>query len=166
MKASWSKIAMVLATGFGVGYFPIMPGTVGSLWGPGLVWCLQTLFGDPPGAGGQVSFRIGIVTIVLFVIGVFICGSANRKFAKDDPGQIVFDEIAAFPIVFLFEPITWTSAIIGFVLFRIFDIFKPWPIKLTEKAGGGFGIMIDDTIAGLYAAALLTLIMNVWSTFG
>ena len=75
-----------------------------------------------------------------------------------DPGQVVFDEIAAFSVVFLFVPISLRSAILGFLLFRLFDVWKPWPARRLERLPGGLGIMADDFAAAVYAAGGLWLI--------
>src|SRR5262245_27650800 len=106
---------VVLATGFGVGFAPKAPGTFGSLLGLPLVWGIQQL---PAWAQYAAPF-------VAFAAGVPICGIAARRMGLKDPGAIVFDEIAAFTVVFLLVPISLTTAAIGFTLFRVFDIVKP-----------------------------------------
>ena len=145
----------ILATGFGVGSIPTAPGTFGSLWGLPLVWGLQQL---PP--WGQYA-----APIVCFAIGIPICGIAARRMGRKDPGAIVFDEIAAFPVVFLLVPINTVTAVVGFALFRLFDISKPWPAKRLERLPGGLGIMADDFAAAVYAAGLLWLIAR-WLPLG
>lgn len=151
MKSGWQRFAKLVATGFGVGYVPLIPGTVGSLWGLPLVWVLQRLLS--PKSPGSIFYAVAALLIA--VAAVAICHRASREFEKRDPKQIVFDEIAAFPVVYLFVTINWTTAIIGFVWFRLFDIFKPWPIRRLEKLPGGLGIVVDDLAAGIYAAAAL-----------
>ena len=147
-RQSWQRFARILGTGFGTGYVPFMPGTIGSLLGLPLVWVMQRLLG-----AGSAVFAVGAAVVVL--LGIAVCHRARRDFEGHDPGQIVFDEIAAFPVVFLFVPITWLTAIYGFVWFRVFDITKPWPIRKLEKLPGGLGIMVDDLVAGILAAAAL-----------
>jgi phosphatidylglycerophosphatase A len=105
-----------------------------------------------------LTFAAG--ALLIFLAGVAICHRAAREFNGKDPKQIVFDEIAAFPIVFLFVPINWATAIYGFIWFRLFDILKPWPIKKVESLPGGLGIMADDFVAGVYAAAALMFTIN------
>lgn len=139
-----------LAIGLGAGSFPFAPGTIGSLWGPVLVWGLAAISIE--------SFWLLPVLVVLFLVGVPLCEAGAKYFGKHDPGAVVFDEIAAYPLVHLLVPLDWTTCIIGFVLFRIFDILKPWPIKKFEKLPGGWGIMADDTIAALFAMISLKLI--------
>lgn len=140
------------ATGFGSGYAPFAPGTFGSIWGLPLV---ALMF-----ACGLPWWGFLLVACGMFVVGVPICLAGSRHFDKPDPGGVVFDEIAAFPIVFCAVEWSVTSAMAGFVLFRFFDITKFWPIRLSEKLAGGLGIMIDDTIAGIYAAVCLWALMT------
>src|SRR5690606_37886717 len=106
------RLARLLATGFGVGYAPVAPGTVGSLWGPPLAWLVQRLVGAPP-APRSVAPAL-VVAAVLFVLGVWVCTRAARDFKAKDPRSIVYDEYTAFLVVFLFVPVTWISAVAGF----------------------------------------------------
>lgn len=158
------RIIRLLATGFGAGHSPVAAGTVGSLWGLPLVWCVQLVVG-PPETPGAVSATLAVV-LALFVAGVWICTRAARDFRAKDPRQIVYDEYTAFLVVFLFVPLTWTSAVAGFVWFRVFDILKPWPIDRVERLPAGLGIMADDFVAALYAAAALLLTVRVLAMFG
>lgn len=135
-----------LATGLGLGYLPKAPGTWGSLLGPLLVWSLGVA-GDPG--------RMAIAGVVCFLIGVPICNVGINHLRSKDPQQVVFDEIAAFFWVFLCVPVNIATALAGFVLFRVFDILKPWPIRRVERFPRGWGVMADDAVAGLIAGALL-----------
>ncbi|MEX2288361.1 MAG: phosphatidylglycerophosphatase A [Planctomycetaceae bacterium] len=162
MKSGWQRFAKLLATGFGVGYVPLIPGTVGSLWGLPLVWVLQRLCTSQSQAPILfVSVVYSIAALLIVLASVAICHRASKEFEKHDPGQIVFDEIAVFPIVFLFVSINWTTAVIGFVWFRLFDIIKPWPLRRLEKLPGGLGIVADDLGAAIYAAAALMFTVHV-----
>ena len=97
-----------------------------------------------------------IVVLVAAVVGITICGRAAEQMGVHDHGGIVWDEFVGFWIAMAALPITWQSVVLGFVLFRLFDILKPWPISwLDKKVSGGFGIMIDDVIAGFAAAAVI-----------
>lgn len=154
LKQLGLRISFALATGFGVGHFPVMPGTVGSLWGLPLVWLLQRSFP----VGGVLA---SISAVVIFLVGVPICQHAQAVLGRSDPPQVVFDEIAAFPFVFLFVPLTLPSAVCGFCWFRLFDIVKPWPIRQIERLPGGLGIMADDLLAAIFAAAALMLTMPI-----
>lgn len=101
-----------------------------------------------------------IVIIAGFLIGIYLCDFSSRALGVHDHGGIVWDEFIGFWITMIAVPaINWQWVLTGFVLFRVFDIFKPWPVKLADKRiGGGFGIMIDDVLAGVYALACMHLI--------
>ncbi len=144
------SIQVWLAVGLGAGDSPFGPGTVGSLWGVVLAWGLAK--------AGIESILLLPVLIVLFLAGVPLCNAGAKYFGKKDPGAVVFDEIAAYPLVHLLVPFSGTSAWLGFVLFRLFDILKPWPVKKFEKLPRGWGVMADDTVAALYAALVLKVI--------
>lgn len=97
-----------------------------------------------------------IVVSIAAVVGIAICGRAADQMGVHDHGGIVWDEFVGFWIAMAALPITWQSVVLGFVLFRVFDILKPWPISwLDKRVSGGFGIMIDDVIAGLAAAVVI-----------
>ncbi|MGB5353116.1 MAG: phosphatidylglycerophosphatase A [Woeseia sp.] len=135
-----------LAFGFGTGLAPKAPGTVGSL--VGILFGLAVL-------PLPMAWRIGI-GVVLTLAGFWLCGESAKRIGVHDHPGIVWDEIAALYLVLLIvpqHPVWWASA---FVLFRIFDIWKPWPIRdLDHRLHGGLGIMLDDLAAGLYAAIIL-----------
>lgn len=138
----------LLAFGFGLGLSPVAPGTVGSLLGVGLAWLTLDL-----GWHAQIAVAVAMVGA-----GIWICGASARRLGEHDPGGIVWDEIAAMYITLLAAPATVTAWIFAFVLFRAFDIVKPWPIRdLDHRMRGGLGIMLDDLVAALYAAILLVL---------
>ncbi len=145
MSRALDKAAFLLGTGFGVGLIPFAPGTFGTLWGLPLAWGIQQL---PLAA--QAAVIVGV-----FLAGIPICGRAAALMNKPDPGAVVFDEIAAMPLVFLAVPVDWKTACLGFVWFRLFDISKPPPVSRLEKLHGGLGIMIDDAVAAVYAAIAL-----------
>src|SRR5947207_2143646 len=147
-RTFFDRILLLFATGLGLGYAPFAPGTFGSLAGLPLAWGLHFL-----PLWGQVA-----AAALLFAIGIPICAAGSRLLRAKDPGAVVFDEIAAFGVVFLFAPFTAVSAPAGFLLFRLFDVWKPWPARRLESFPGGLGIMADDLVAGLYAAASLWLI--------
>ncbi len=141
------RLAWLYATGCGIGMAPKAPGTFGSLLGPLLVW------------GWQSLERPMHESVIVTLIGVLLGGGAAQRTARhcglSDPGSVVCDEIAAFAIVFAMTHVTWTTAAIGFIWFRVFDIAKPWPISRFERLPGGWGIMADDLLAGVFAAAAL-----------
>ncbi len=140
---------LMLAFGFGSGLAPKAPGTMGTLAAIPLWWLLAQL--------PLASYLM--VVLVSAIIGIYICGAAAKTLGVHDHGGIVWDEFVGFWIAMAALPVTWTSVILGFVLFRLFDILKPWPISwLDKKVSGGFGIMIDDVIAGLAAAGIIALL--------
>jgi phosphatidylglycerophosphatase A len=137
---------LLLAFGFGSGLSPKAPGTVGTVAAIPLWWLLAQL---------PLQSYLLIVALAA-IVGIVICGRAAEKLGVHDHGGIVWDEFVGFWIAMAALPATWNSLLFGFVLFRLFDIFKPWPISwLDKKVSGGFGIMIDDVIAGLAAAAVI-----------
>ncbi len=141
-----NRLIIFLATGFYAGYLPYAPGTIGSLIGVGLFLIINSL--------SPVYYLI--VFFLLFSLGVYISDRAEALFAKNDPSQIIFDEIAGLLVAMALIPngIGWIIA--GFFLFRFFDIFKPYPIRdIEKKFNGGFGIMLDDVAAGIYTNILL-----------
>jgi phosphatidylglycerophosphatase A len=133
---------LLLAFGFGSGLSPKAPGTVGTL----AAIPLYLLFAKLP--------LVGYASVVLlsFMLGCWLCGEAARRLGVHDFGGIVWDEFVGYWLTMLAAPAGWLWIAVGFVLFRIFDIWKPWPIRLADKqVHGGLGIMLDDVLAGLYA---------------
>ena len=127
-----------------------MPGTFGTLAGMPFVWPLSIL---------DWYFYLAAV-LVLFLIGIKVCSAASKAMQVHDHGSIVWDEIVGILITFFLIPISWLTLVLGFLLFRLFDIWKPWPISvLDKKVHGGFGIMLDDVLAGVFACASLHLIL-------
>lgn len=149
--AVWPKwldsAAWFFATGAGIGLFPKAPGTAGSVLGPLLVAAWQLL--DRP-----LSESI-VVSLVFIAVGVVAAGRVASRQRCDDPGFVVCDEIIAFAVVFAGITVTWQTALIGFIWFRVFDITKPWPISRLERLPGGWGIMADDLLAGAFASVAL-----------
>ncbi len=142
-----NRLAWLYATGFGIGLAPKAPGTFGSLLGPLIVWGWQSL--------SRPTHEGVIVALAGMLLGVAAAQRVARRCGIEDPGCVVCDEVAAFAIVFAMTPVTWTTAAIGFAWFRLFDIAKPWPISRLERLPGGWGIMADDLLAGVFAAAAL-----------
>ncbi len=148
------RLVLFVAEGFGLGRVSRMPGTLGSLWGLPLGWFLIPL---------NTSGRL-LVGLVMLLVGIPLCGRAARLRGSADPASVVWDEIAAFPLVYAFVPLTWKTLLLGFVLFRLFDITKPPPIRRAERIGGGAGIMADDIVAAAWAQIplLLTVYAAGW----
>jgi phosphatidylglycerophosphatase A len=140
-----------LALGFGSGLIKPAPGTWGTLSAIPL-YLLIVNFID---SGSYVYFGIILVS---FSVGIYLCGKTASDAGVHDHGAIVWDEIVGFLITMALLPVTWQNVVLGFILFRFFDILKPWPIKWLDKhVHGGFGIMVDDVLAAVFAWILLTL---------
>lgn len=136
----------LLAFGFGTGLAPKAPGTAGSLVGVLLAWLTLPL---------ALEWRLGIAVLII-VAGIRICGVSARRLGIHDYPGIVWDEIAGMYLTLLVVPPQITLWALSFGLFRLFDIWKPWPIRdLDHRLAGGTGIMLDDLIAALYAASLM-----------
>lgn len=137
-----------LAFGFGAGLAPKAPGTVGSLPGVLLAWLTLPL---------PLVWRLAI-GLLLIVAGIWICGESARRIGVHDHGGIVWDEITGMYLTLLVAPPQIALWALSFGLFRLFDIWKPWPIReLDHRLAGGAGIMLDDLVAALYAALILVL---------
>lgn len=136
----------LFAFGFGAGLSPVAPGTFGTLVAVPIVIFVQQF--------GWLA-HLGFAGLAILG-GIYVCGeSAKRLGVHDHPG-IVWDEIAGYTVTMLAAPPHWYWLLCGFVLFRIFDILKPWPIREADHSlAGGLGIMLDDIIAGLFAAAIM-----------
>ncbi|MGB0894557.1 MAG: phosphatidylglycerophosphatase A [Parashewanella sp.] len=131
-----------LALGFGSGLAAKAPGTFGTIAALPIFWLVS-----------QFSLPIYlIITLVAAIIGIYICDKAANDMGVHDHGAIVWDEVVGLLITLIAVPAGWMWLLFGFALFRFFDIVKPWPIKwLDQKVSGGFGIMIDDVLAGIFA---------------
>ena len=143
---------ILLATGFGVGYSPIAPGTLGTLVAIPIYYFLS-----------NISSPIYEITLIgFFFLSVWISENAEISFGKKDDPRIVIDEMMGFLITMLWVPKTVRFIVIGFFVFRFFDILKPFPIRrLEKKLKGGFGVVLDDVMAGIYANIILHLIRAI-----
>jgi phosphatidylglycerophosphatase A len=145
-----TRLAVFIATVGYAGYFPIAPGTVGSA--AGLVFYLAVWWAQSPVL--EVALIAG-----LFAAGVWAGTTAERYFGGIDPGPIVVDEVVGMLITLAFIPVGLSGAIAGFVLFRIFDVIKPFPARRLEALHGGLGVMADDAMAAVYANISLRVLM-------
>ena len=173
-KTFGDYVALAIAT-CGVGYFPIAPGTMGSLVGVGIYFLLAegtlrlwfALGGsafkwDLWASSFLLLWSLPLFTIALSLVGIWAASRAERLMGRKDPSQVVIDEVAGQLVTFLFVPAMYLhplGILIGFILFRAFDIIKPYPIRQVEGLHGGLGIVGDDIVAGLYAGATLALIV-------
>ena len=145
-----TRLAVFIATVGYCGYSPIAPGTVGSA--AGLVFYLLVWWTQSPVV--EVS-----LIVLLFLAGVWAGTTAERYFGGIDPGPIVMDEVVGMLITLAFIPVGITGALVGFVLFRIFDVIKPFPAGRFERLHGGLGVMADDAMAAVYATLVLRGLM-------
>jgi phosphatidylglycerophosphatase A len=171
------RFALFIATAAGLGYIPIAPGTWGSLVGIAVTWVnvyianVNMRFVPPP-ANGHWSDRAPeanflanqfVLALIVLVIGLWAAHRAAKYFRENDPQSIVVDEVSGQIITYLGLltagpiPHSWKYLLLGFILFRVFDIWKPFPARQAESLPGGWGIMADDWIAGIYAAIGLWL---------
>lgn len=138
-----------LALGFGSGLAPKAPGTFGTLAAVPLFLLMS----------GLTPLIYAAIVLVVCISGVYICEKTANDVGVHDHGAIVWDEFAGLFITMFMVPVSWQSVLVGFVLFRIFDIAKPWPISIADKKlKGGFGIMFDDILAGLFSLLIMHLI--------
>lgn len=138
-----------LSLGFGSGLVPFAPGTAGTLFAVLLYIPLAML----------PLWAYAAVLVVGSFIGIYLCEKTSNKLGGHDHPAIVWDEFLGYWLTMLFAPAGWIWIVTGFILFRLFDIWKPWPISVIDhKVRGGFGIMLDDLVAGVYALVILQLI--------
>jgi len=142
-----------IATCGPTGYFPVAPGTAGSALGLLLV----VVAGRLPLSRPWLIAGLATLATVVFALGVWAAGRAEKHFRRTDPGQVVIDEVVGQMIAFLGRPdARWKWLLAGFVLFRVFDVIKPFPARRAEHVAGGWGIMLDDLVAGGYSLAVLS----------
>ena len=144
------RISLILSSWFCSGLVPKASGTFG------------TLFAIPPAVALNYLGAVwACVTLIIFIpLAVGVSHISGKLLEKDDPSEVVIDEVAGFLITMVFQPLSWTSVILGFFLFRFFDILKPFPVGFVDKkVKGGTGIVLDDILAGLYANISLRIVL-------
>jgi phosphatidylglycerophosphatase A len=150
--AAWHP-AFLLATWFGCGLLPLGPGTWGSLAAVALAWPLVAWGGTP---------ALAAATVAVLLVGWWAAATYVRRTGIDDPREVVIDEVAGQWLTLLFvplDPLTWLA---GLAAFRLFDIWKPWPVRWADRSvAGGLGVMLDDVLAALYAMAVLAVLQLV-----
>lgn len=142
------RLARVLATCGPVGLAPVAPGTWGSAVGLVIAVLLARL------SSPLIS---GVTVVLIVLVGIWSADEAERQLGRPDPGQVVIDEVAGMLITVVGLPLTPTGAVVGFLVFRVLDIVKPWPARQFERFHGGVGIMADDCMAGVYGQLLMRL---------
>ena len=149
---------MLLATWFGVGLFPIAPGTWGSLAALPCAWAILNQWG---------ALGLAVAVLVVFATGCWAAGAVARESGISDPGAVVIDEVAGQWLVLLAAPFNPAAWALAFLLFRLFDIWKPWPVRWADRRiKGGFGIMLDDILAAACAVAVMAAIRAIGRAFG
>jgi len=142
------NIAEIIATIFYAGYFPVASGTLGSLIGMAIYYPIKD----------NIPLYL-FVTIIMFVLGVMSSDVYEKHAKKKDPHEVIIDEVAGVFLVYLFIPFSVKIFVIGFFVYRFFDIIKPPPIRRLEALPGGLGIMTDDTMAGIYTNIILRILL-------
>jgi phosphatidylglycerophosphatase A len=142
--------ALLVASVGGVGYIPFAPGTFGSAAGL-VLWMVL------PAAPLVQMLAIAIV----FLAGAWSGSVAERHFGRTDPGQVVIDEVAGMLITLFMNPVRWRGALAAFLLFRLFDVIKPFPANRLERLPGGLGVMADDAMAAVYANLVLRVVLAI-----
>jgi phosphatidylglycerophosphatase A len=146
-----NMIARLFATGLGSGYSPVAPGTAGSAMGLLLFWPLARL---------PIAAQVA-ATVVVVLAGIAAASHLARCLGIEDPGVVVIDEVAGMWVTLLFLPLTAFTAVVGFLAFRVMDVFKPYPARQLERLHGGWGIMADDLMAAVYANLLVRIALMV-----
>jgi phosphatidylglycerophosphatase A len=146
-----NRLCLIYASALYIGYIPGMPGTYGSL-ATVLVYFAVYHF------SGRILPALHLSAVCLISLaGVLASAEVSRSTGKEDPSFVVIDEVAGQLLTFLFLPVSVLNLVLGFMLFRVFDIWKPFPIWKLESLGNGVGIMADDLLAGVYANVILQL---------
>ena len=147
-----NRVEKGIGTGFGLGFAPVASGTVGTLGAIPLAFILW-----------KVSIPIRLLLLLSIVaVAVWASDGYQKGCDRPDPSEVVIDEVAGYLVTVLFLPSTWLSVAVGFFWFRTFDIVKPFPVDRMERFSGGFGIVMDDVVAGLYAWALSGFTLRLW----
>ena len=147
------RLGVFVATCGYVGYAPVAPGTFGSAAGLAVFAAVR--------ASGSAVVEVAAI-VVLFAVGIWSAAVAERCFARVDPGPVVMDEVVGMLITLALLPVTFTGAIVGFFIFRVFDVIKPWPSGRFEKLPSGLGVMADDGMAAIYGNLVMRAL--IWIT--
>ena len=146
------RLGVFVATCGYIGYAPVAPGTFGSALGLGVYALVRT--------AGSSTVELAAI-VVLFALGVWSAGEAERHFERVDPGPVVLDEVVGMLITLALVRVNVTGAIVGFILFRALDVFKPWPSGRFERLPGGLGVMADDGMAAVYGNLAMRALIAV-----
>ena len=144
------RLGLFIATCGYLGYVPVAPGTFGSAAGLVVFAALRW--------SGSPALEPAVI-ILLFAVGVWSANAAERHFGGVDPAPVILDEVVGMLITLAFLPVNITGAVVGFLLFRLFDVVKPWPANRLEAVHGGLGVMADDAMAGVYGNVAMRLLV-------
>jgi phosphatidylglycerophosphatase A len=149
---------VLVASGFGAGFLPLAPGTLTSLAALPLAWVTRSHFG---------ATGLSVAAALAFVVGWWAAATVAKASAMEDPLAIVIDEVAGQWLVLVPTPLDPLPYALAFLLFRIFDIWKPWPVRWADRRlKGGLGIMLDDLLAAVYAVAVLSVLLAIGGASG
>jgi phosphatidylglycerophosphatase A len=140
------RLALLIATCGSIGFVPVAPGTAGSAAGVALFYLVSAF---------DVAWAEPVVIVALFAAGVWAASSAEQQLGGTDPGPVVIDEVVGMLITLAWIPVTPLGALVGFLIFRVLDVVKPWPSRQLESLHGGLGIMADDAMAAVYGHLLM-----------
>ena len=146
------RLGVFIATCGYIGYIPFAPGTFGSAAGLVLFFLVRST--------GSVALELALI-VLLFLIGIWSGNEAEHHFGKTDPGPVVLDEVVGMLITLALLPVNLFGAIVGFLLFRVLDVFKPWPSGRFEQLPGGLGVMADDGMAAVYGNLAMRALIAV-----
>jgi phosphatidylglycerophosphatase A len=146
------RLGLFISTCGYLGYVPIAPGTFGSAAGLAVFAAVRW--------SGSPAVELAVM-LLLFTVGVWSASAAEKHFGGVDPAPVILDEVVGMLITLAFIPVSITGAIVGFLLFRLFDVVKPWPANRLERLHGGLGIMADDAMAGVYGNVAMRLLVVV-----
>ena len=146
----FEKLVLCLSTWFGAGLMPRAPGTFGTLGAVPIIFLIN-----------YIGYLYEVFFLIIFIpMAVFSSGKSEKLLERDDPPEVVIDEVAGFLLTVFLLPLSWLTLSVGFILFRLFDILKPFPISRLEKTlKGGTGIVLDDLLAGVYANLCLRILL-------
>jgi len=148
-----NRFILLLATGFGAGFSPVVPGTMGTLVALPLYYVVSSIS----------SPLYELTLVAFFFFSSWISNQAESYWGEKDDRRIVIDEIMGFLVTMLWIPKSPFSIVAGFILFRFFDILKPFPIRRLEQVKSGYGVVLDDVLAGIYSNIILHIILRFWS---
>jgi phosphatidylglycerophosphatase A len=145
------RLGLFIATVGYIGYAPIAPGTFGSAAGLAVYYLVR--------ASGSLTVEVAAI-VILFLVGIWSGTEAEHHFGGIDPAPVVMDEVVGMLITLAFIKVNWIGALVGFLVFRVLDVFKPWPAAKFESLPGGLGVMADDGMAAIYGNLVMQVLVR------